>query len=186
MRTLNQNLLYKLTNGYLFYFYIFTDEHLEVLKKFCGAVDPPSMHSLARLVLVYLLTQLVGERLHSLPGLEVLVSSQLPFGAGLGSSAAYSVCIAAALLASCGRIGRREERVSRAEREDMIPATLKDRMRDRGLSPEDICRHCCCQLSEDELKLVNKWGFEAEKLVHGTPSGIDNSISVFGKEGRER
>lgn len=139
------------------------------------------MHSLARLVLVYLLTQLVGGRLHSLPGLEVLVSSQLPFGAGLGSSAAYSVCIATALLASCGRIGRHEERVSRAEREDMIPATLKDRMRDRGLSPEDVCRHCFCQLSEDELKLVNKWGLEAEKLVHGTPSGIDNSISVFGK-----
>ncbi|MBA0876173.1 hypothetical protein Goshw_008019 [Gossypium schwendimanii] len=67
------------------------------------------------------------------PG-TVIVTSELPLGAALGSSAAYCVALSAAL-----------------------PAF------------------------SDSMKLdVNKWAFEEEKIIHGRPFGVDNSVSTFG------
>ncbi|MBA0576027.1 hypothetical protein Golob_027873, partial [Gossypium lobatum] len=66
------------------------------------------------------------------PG-TVIVNSELPLGAALGSSAAYCVALSAAL-----------------------PAF------------------------SDSMKLdVNKWAFEEEKIIHGRPFGVDNSVSTF-------
>lgn len=56
---------------------------------------PHTLHGSHALCLVYF---------RMLPSLDIVVWSELPPGAGLGSSAAYSVCLAAALLTTCEEV----------------------------------------------------------------------------------
>lgn len=70
--------------------------------------------------------------------MHLSVSSEFPVGAGLGSSAAYSVAVTGALF--------------------------------QAMKPE------LCQ----DLSLISRWAYECERLFHGKPSGIDNSICSFG------
>ncbi|HNP63546.1 MAG TPA: hydroxymethylglutaryl-CoA reductase, degradative [Woeseiaceae bacterium] len=70
-------------------------------------------------------------------GFAVTVSSRLPRGMGLGSSAAIAVAIIRAL-----------------------------------------AKHQQIELTDND---VNDIAFECEKLAHGTPSGIDNTVCCYGK-----
>ncbi|TPX31287.1 hypothetical protein SmJEL517_g05329 [Synchytrium microbalum] len=81
-------------------------------------------------------------------GVEVIVRSALPIGAGLGSSASYSVCAAAGLLLAAHAI--------------------------QPIQPPST------SFAHDELISINEWAFISEKILHGTPSGIDNSLCTFG------
>ena len=83
---------------------------------------------------------------------EVAITSELPLGSGLGSSAAFCVALSAALLALSGSVN--------VDRE----------------------HHGWMVHKEDELDLLNKWAFEGEKIIHGKPSGIDNTVSTYGMQ----
>lgn len=72
-------------------------------------------------------------------GAKVLVRSEVPVGAGLGSSASFTVSLATALLLHSNK------------------TTL------------DL-----------NLDLINHFGFEGEKIIHGNPSGVDNTIVTYG------
>ena len=155
----------------------------------------------------------------SLSGLHVTIISTLPFGAGLGSSAAYSVCLSAAFLqamtATCKSSTNTHatctthadistplkqplpsQALSTNTTERPPPDTVSgsgESALDCGSIPEEIQRKL---EKEADVKLrglgvsawsqrelldsANEWGFKAEKIIHGTPSGIDNSISTFG------
>tara|TARA_B110000208_G_C11741463_1_gene420094 strand:- start:202 stop:1440 length:1239 start_codon:yes stop_codon:yes gene_type:complete len=89
------------------------------------------------------------------PGLRLSVRSEgLPIGAGLGSSAAVSVAAAAALLRAAGAIGQGTA---------VVVAGSSGRRPDAAA-----------------LELINGWAYASEVIFHGTPSGIDNSVSTHG------
>ncbi|MED6218640.1 hypothetical protein PIB30_028482 [Stylosanthes scabra] len=88
--------------------------------------------------------------IHGFKPATVSFTSELPMGSGLGSSASFCVALAAALLACT----------------DFVSLDLKQ----QGWQ----------SFQERQLDLVNKWAFEGEKIIHGKPSGIDNSVSAYG------
>ncbi|KAJ8378253.1 hypothetical protein AAFF_G00244570 [Aldrovandia affinis] len=112
-----------------------------------GVTDPSTM---AVLAFLYIYLAVFAES-RELPGLTMSVWSELPTGAGLGSSAAFSVCVAAALLSAKGTI----------------------------TSPLGSLEHTA-RWSEEEMELVNAWAFLGEKIIHGNPSGVDNAVSTWG------
>ncbi|KAF0985176.1 hypothetical protein FDP41_000215 [Naegleria fowleri] len=83
-----------------------------------------------------------------------LSSTNLPIGAGLGSSASFSVCLVSAFLLLFKKIS---------------VSSIQYHNSDKKQEKNTV-----------ELELINKWAYFVEQLIHGTPSGIDNSVSTFG------
>lgn len=96
------------------------------------------------------------------------VNTSIPIGAGLGSSASYCVSLSTALLAGTGKI--------------LLPSVIEASgsvLPSTALSATEAETNV--SLSDQDLELICKWSLEAEKLVHGKPSGIDNSVCTYGK-----
>ncbi|KAM8918097.1 mevalonate kinase isoform 1-T1 [Lycaon pictus] len=128
-----------------------TSEQVEKLKEVAGFPnDGTDPECLAVLAFLYLYLSICRKQ-RTLPSLDITVWSELPTGAGLGSSAAYSVCLAAALLTACEAIPNPQNNGESASRWTM-----------------------------EDLELINKWAFQGERMIHGNPSGVDNSISTWG------
>ncbi|XP_069817470.1 mevalonate kinase isoform X4 [Dendropsophus ebraccatus] len=124
-------------------------EQLDILKTFASVSSgTQDTESLAVLAFLYLYLSICGQEC---PSLEIVVWSQLPTGAGLGSSAAYSVSLAAALLTVSGKLSCPAQ-----ENLDTIRWT------------------------QTELTLINGWAFQGEKVIHGNPSGVDNAVGTWG------
>ncbi|XP_034547332.1 mevalonate kinase [Notolabrus celidotus] len=120
------------------------------LRDFVGATNGNSETStMATLSFLYIYISLF--RSSELPSLTLTVWSELPTGAGLGSSAAYSVCLAAALLCASGA----------------IPTPLKEW--------DPTARWC-----QEDLELINSRAFQGEMIIHGNPSGVDNAVGTWG------
>ncbi|CAG08527.1 unnamed protein product, partial [Tetraodon nigroviridis] len=123
---------------------------LRRLREYVGVANGNlNTSQMATLTFLYLYLSAFGSG--ELPSLTVSVWSELPTGAGLGSSAAYTVCLAAALLCASGAIS----------------SPLKEW--------EHTARWC-----QEELELINSWAFQGEMIIHGNPSGVDNAVGTWG------
>ena len=114
---------------------------LEVIHSFLG-VDEDNLAMASLICFFYLYSTICEEDV--IP-MSIKVESEIPIGAGLGSSAALSVCLAAGLL--------------------NIRAQLQGGQQSEA--PEDCSAVC-------------KLAYLSEKILHGTPSGVDHSVSTYG------
>lgn len=126
-----------------------SDEQLKLLHKIMSAV-------------VYLFTALYLNHavLNNLEpclkkGFTIEIKSDIPIGAGLGSSGAFAVCISAAFYLYT---------VSQAQ--PNFVKTFND-----SASIEE---------REQLNNVVSSWAFLSERIMHGTPSGLDNTVCTFG------
>ena len=107
-----------------------------------------------------------------LPGLRVAVThATLPVAAGLGSSAAVSVAISAALLDLFVRFNNGSEQGGA----ESSSTTSGVAVGEKGVGGSNSSRP-----STEVLEEVNAWAFGSEMLFHGSPSGLDNSVATFG------
>ncbi|OWF42273.1 Mevalonate kinase [Mizuhopecten yessoensis] len=135
-----------------------TEETIETLKELSGLNEDATRTQCSAVVtFLYLYTEISKASKCPLPAIDVSVHSKIPIGAGLGSSASYSVCLAAALLQLGNHINQSQSR-SHTETDQSNQSSW----------------------SHDDTELINKWALISEKIMHGNPSGVDNSVTVYG------
>lgn len=105
---------------------------------------------------------------HFRPSFHFTVRSTIPIGAGLGSSASFSACAATALLLLYKRIEIPPLPASSRESSQVDPGHIHVSHQGRRAIPVTLAEE------------VNRWAFVSEKILHGNPSGVDNSVAVFG------
>jgi len=126
--------------------FIPSEEIKEWLREYYSDCSNPNVAQ-GMFAVTYLLLRLLPESLQTdRHSVDITVrSQQLPIGAGLGSSAAFSVALAAA----CCLL--------------------------RGAAPSPWQVPDAAQ-----QRTINQWAFAAEVLLHGSPSGLDNTTSCLG------
>ncbi|KAE9414981.1 hypothetical protein Angca_003699, partial [Angiostrongylus cantonensis] len=124
-----------------------------IARKLSGSCeDQCGVQHLAILAFWYLLLG-VAHRKRDILAVKTTVRFKLPSCVGLGSSGAYCVCIATALLQTTGLIPS--------------PSIVTDE--DGSLTWED-----------QHLDMIRKWATAAESLIHGRASGLDAAVCTYG------
>jgi len=153
-----------------------TPEQLETIRNFLNHNESETPDN-GVISFLYLYLSL----LPNCPPISAKIMSDIPIGAGLGSSAALSVCCAGGLyLYSRGLPQGNGVRNAEANGNGLSNGNgcnlheNGDRNISTGrLGPE-------LDISEEEKKTICNWAFMSEKIMHGTPSGIDNSVATYG------
>lgn len=126
-----------------------TDEQMALIQKIMTSV----LYLLTALQTTYTSSKAVEPIIKK--GFSIEFKSNIPIGAGLGSSAAFGVCASAAFYIY----------------------TLSQ-------SQPDFAKTFNETATDDERQYFNNtvsaWAFLSERIMHGTPSGLDNTVCTFG------
>ncbi|CAH0548749.1 unnamed protein product, partial [Brassicogethes aeneus] len=148
---INQKVLEQKIDTYL--------QTLDILK----SLDNNSPLYLSLKTFLFLTTGILGSLDIKIPTLDVQINSELTISAGTGSSASYAVTLAALLVHYARLKSRGKNNVSKNGYKAYNFGDFDDKSFDH-----------------EDLEIISKWGLHAEKIIHGTPSGIDNTICTFG------
>ncbi|GMM30310.1 mevalonate kinase [Martiniozyma asiatica (nom. inval.)] len=107
------------------------------------------LHYAAAYCFLYLFVSLCPHNVQG--GLSFSVRSTLPIGAGLGSSASISVCLASGF------------------------AYLGGLIKEATITSDSVIAK-----DSDDCAFIDAWSFMGEKCIHGNPSGIDNAVAAHG------
>ncbi|GBP62935.1 Mevalonate kinase [Eumeta japonica] len=101
---------------------------------------------------LYVFSGIFGSTNLAIRSLDIAMGSELTIGAGTGSSASFAVCLAGALI--------------------------------RLVKLRSCSSYDSYYESQDfnfkEKEIISEWAYNCEKIMHGTPSGIDNATCTFG------
>lgn len=126
------------------------DKHILKIEEFLATSQQTSHtnRNQALTAALYLLTAMLNGI--NIKAFHLLIDTDLTLGAGCGSSASYSVCLAAIYLLY---------------------------MEAKKQSGDDKKK---TEFNLEEIGFISNWAYCAEKIMHGTPSGIDNTICAYG------
>ncbi|KAJ8711255.1 hypothetical protein PYW07_008497 [Mythimna separata] len=128
------------------------DEFLHLIKPNFDALQNNQKNSLRSFLYVY--SGIFGSTNLPVRSLEISLGSELTIGAGTGSSASFAVCLAGALIQLL----------------KLKSSTSFDAFYDQ--TSEDF--------SMTEREIISEWAYNCERIMHGSPSGIDNATCTFG------
>ena len=112
-------------------------------------------------------------------GLHIEVKSVgLPIGAGLGSSAAFSVALSSALIRFKALLTpTTTPSPTTTLATNLVTSSWQYSLNKSSDIPVDIPYLIP---TTPDLTGINKWAYAAEVVIHGTPSGLDNTTSCYG------
>ncbi|XP_057657218.1 mevalonate kinase isoform X1 [Diorhabda carinulata] len=128
------------------------------LKRF-HQIDLIENHLVSLKSIFYLLTGIIGTTDLHLTPIFMDCSTDLNTGSGLGSSASFAVATAASLV-----------HYVKSKSSNLSKSRYKTSEWDFDLTG----------FTDRELSFICRWGFSVEKIIHGTPSGLDNTICTYG------
>ena len=127
------------------------EDFYQSIQKFVDDLNPVDNRQRCSLeCFFYALMQVVQEKGLIIEPFQATLGTELPVGAGAGSSASFAVCLTATFL---------------------YWAQIQKKNYSIDLNPS---------FNSATLKEVSSYAYNCEKIMHGRPSGIDNSVCTYG------